>query len=289
MNENLSLSGKKILITGSTDGLGKAVALEFAKRDAIILLHGRNPEKGKKILEEIAGKSSNAKLSYYNGDFSSLAAVQNIAGEIISREKHLDMLINNAGIGGGEKNERRQLSADGYELRFAVNYLAPFLLTNLLLPLLRASAPCKIVNVASAAQKTIDFSNVMLEQGYNGSRAYAQSKMALVMFSFDLAEKLKDSGVTVNCLHPASMMNTKMVRESGAAYMTTVEEGVDTVDYVATSLETEMITGAYFDHHNQEKAEVQAYDKKAREKLRELSIGLIEKKIQLAQKALFGQ
>jgi len=288
MKENLSLSGKKIFITGSTDGLGKAVAHEFAKRGGIILLHGRDPEKGQKILEEIAGKSGNAKLSYYNCDFSSLAAVQHLAGEIISREKRIDMLINNAGIGGGEKNGRRQLSADGYELRFAVNYLAPFLLTNLLLPSLRASAPSKIVNVVSAAQKTIDFSNVMLEQGYNGSRAYAQSKMALVMFSFDLAEKLKDIGITVNCLHPASMMNTKMVRESGATYMTTVEEGVDTVDYVATSPETKTITGAYFDHHSQEKAEVQAYDKKAREKLWELSVGLIEKKIQFAQKSLFG-
>ena len=226
-------------------------------------------------------KRFKTKVSYYNGDFSSLIAVENLADEILSKEQRLDILINNAGIGGGEKDGKRQLSADGCELRFAVNYLAPFLLTSRLLPLLEKSVPSKIVNVASGAQEAIDFNDVMLEHTYNGSRAYAQSKMALVMFTFDLAEKLKNSGITVNCLHPASMMDTKMVRESGVTPITTVEEGRDTVSYVATSEETKNVTGAYFDHHRREKAEWQAYDKAAIKKLRELTLGLIEAKTHL--------
>jgi len=268
------LSKQVILITGSTDGLGKAVAIEFAKKGATVLLQGRNPEKGHAVLNEIQEITENEKLSYYNADFSSLKEVQVLADEVLDKNSKLDMLINNAGIGGDEQKNTRELSKEGFELRFTVNYLAPFLLTMRLLPLLKKCAPSQIVNVSSGAQEAIDFDDVMLEKNYNGSRAYAQSKLALVMFTFSLAQELKNTQVNVNCLHPASMMDTKLVRKEGGEPRTSVKEGVDTIVYVATSPDTEHITGIYFDHHKPTKAEPQVYASKARDKLYELSLKL---------------
>jgi NAD(P)-dependent dehydrogenase (short-subunit alcohol dehydrogenase family) len=184
-------------------------------------------------------------------------------------------LINNAGIGSTTRGRmERETSRDGHELRFAVNYLAPFLLTHLLLPLIRESAPARIVNVASAGQYPIDFSDVMLTHDYDGVRAYCQSKLALVMFTFDLAESLKGSGVTVNCLHPATLMNTKMVIESGFKPLSGVEEGADAILHVATSPDLEGQTGIYFDGKRPDRAETQAHDAAARERLRALSFRL---------------
>jgi len=268
------LSEQVILITGSTDGLGKAVAIEFAKQGATVLLHGRNPEKGHAALREIQKITGNEKLSYYNADFSSLKEVRALADEILHKNSKLDMLINNAGIGGDEQKNTRELSKEGFELRFTVNYLASFLLTMHLLPLLRKSVPSQIVNVASGGQQAIDLNDVMMEKNYSGSRAYAQSKLAQIMFTFKLAQKLKDTEINVNCLHPASMMDTKLVREGGGEPKTSVKEGVDTVAYVATSPDTEHTTGVYFDHHKPTKAEPQAYDSEARDKLYELSLEL---------------
>jgi NAD(P)-dependent dehydrogenase (short-subunit alcohol dehydrogenase family) len=187
------------------------------------------------------------------------------------------VLINNAGLGAGPRGSGRQESADGFELRFAVNYLAPFLLTHLLLPLFRPSAPARIVNVASVGQQPIDFDDVMLEHDYNGLRAYRQSKLALVMFTFDLAEELAGSSVTVNSLHPATLMNTKMVSESSyfGSAMTTVQQGADAVEYLATSPELEGVTGQYFDGKQRARANSQAYDREARRRLRTLSEQLV--------------
>jgi NAD(P)-dependent dehydrogenase (short-subunit alcohol dehydrogenase family) len=268
-----AVKNQVILVTGATDGLGKQVARDLAAQGATVLLHGRSREKGEATLQEIRDATGNQKLMYYNADFSSLDAVRGLAEQIQADRDRLDVLINNAGIGAGSRPARREMSADGYELRFAVNYLAPFLLTYRLLPLLRRSTPARIVNVASVGQQPIDFDNVMLEEGYDGLRAYRQSKLAQVMFTFDLAEELSESGITVNSLHPASLMNTKMVLETDyfGGPMSTVEEGAHAVEYLATSPELDAVTGEYFDGEHRARANAQAYDKEARRRLRMLS------------------
>ncbi len=268
-----TLRNQVILVTGATDGLGKRVARDLAARGATVLLHGRSREKGEATLQEIREATGNQKLNYYNADFSSLDAVRQLSEEIQTDQERLDVLINNAGIGAGLRQSRREKSADGYELRFAVNYLAPFLLTQRLLPLLRRSAPARIVNVASAGQRPIDFDNVMLEDGYDGLRAYRQTKLALVMFTFDLAEDLRKTGITVNSLHPATLMSTRMVLETDyfGGPISTVEEGAHAVEYLATSSELTGVTGEYFDGKQRTRANAQAYDKEARRRLRILS------------------
>jgi NAD(P)-dependent dehydrogenase (short-subunit alcohol dehydrogenase family) len=268
-----AVKNQVILVTGATDGLGKQVARDLAAQRATILLHGRSREKGQNTVQEIRDATGNKKLIYYNADFSSLDAVRRLTEEIRGNQGRLDVLINNAGIGAGPRKARREISTDGYELRFAVNYLAPFLLTHRLLPLLCRSTPARIVNVASVGQRPIDFNNVMLNDGYDGLRAYRQSKLALIMFTFDLAEELSKSGITVNSLHPASLMNTRMVLESDyfGGPMSTVEEGAHAVEYLAMSPELDGVTGEYFDGEQRARANSQAYDKEARRRLRMLS------------------
>ena len=188
--------------------------------------------------------------------------------------RRLDLLINNAGIGSGGSQGTRQTSADGYELRFAVNYLSGFLLTHLLLPLVRTSTPARIVNVSSLRQQAIDFADVMLTHGYSGSRGYCQSKLAQIMFTIDLARELDGTGVTVNALHPATYMNTTMVRQSGATPMSTVDEGADAILKLATSVATDGRSGLYFNGQREARADAQAYDPAARQRLKTLSLEL---------------
>jgi len=267
---------RTILITGATDGLGRRVAEDLAAAGAAILLHGRNPEKGRAALAETRSATGSERLRYLNGDFSSLDAVRRLADEVAAEHPRIDVLVNNAGLGAGPRTEVRETSADGWELRFAVNYLAPFLLTRRLLPLLRrAAAECgeaRIVNVASAAQQAIDFDDPMLEKNYDGMRAYSQSKLALVMFTFDLAAELGGSGVTVNALHPASLMDTKMVREWFGKPRTSVGEGARALERLVLSTEVEGVSGGYFEGIRQGRADAQAYDPEARRRLREMSM-----------------
>jgi NAD(P)-dependent dehydrogenase (short-subunit alcohol dehydrogenase family) len=266
-----------ILITGATDGLGQRVATDLAAKGVTLLLHGRNPEKGRRVQEEIREATGNNQLHYFNADLASLAGVDRLAASIGNSRTRLDVLINNAGLGAGPDPRRRETSADGFELRFAVNYVAPFLLTRRLLPLLRRTAEkageARIVNVASAAQRAIDFNDIMLEKSYSGMRAYSQSKLALVMFTFDLAEELAGTGVTANALHPASLMDTKMVREWFGSPRTSVEEGARYVERLAIADELDGVNGIYFDQDEPSRAAEQAYDEKARRRLRELSLG----------------
>ena len=263
-----------VLITGATDGLGQRVATDLAGRGVTLLLHGRDPEKGRKVQEEIRKTTGSNRLHYFNADLSSLAEVGRLAASVENSQPRLDVLINNAGLGGGPDSARRETSADGFELRFAVNYLAPFLLTRRLLPLLRRTAEKagggRIVNVASAAQRAIDFEDVMLERSYDGMRAYSQSKLALVMFTFDLAEELEGTGVTARALHPASLMDTRMVREWFGSPRASVKEGARYVERLAIADDLE-VAGVYYDQEKPSRAAEQVYDEKARRRLRELS------------------
>jgi len=264
----MDLGNKTVLITGSTDGVGKLVAQRLAQAGAHVLLHGRNREKGRRALADIRAATASDRLEFHLADLASLREVHGLADMVSARHARLDLLINNAGIGFGPRDAmRREVSRDGYELRFAVNYLSGFLLTHLLLPTLRSSAPARIVNVASAGQYPIEFDDVMLVRDYEGTRAYRQSKLAQVMFTLELAERVKGSGVTVNCLHPATFMNTNMVIESGYAPMSRVEDGADAIIELATAPALEGRTGLYFDGRREARANAQAYDAAARQRL----------------------
>ena len=269
----MASQGKTILITGSTDGVGRHVALELATVGATLLIHGRSRERAESLLGEIRKRGNNA-AAFYQADLSSLTEVRELAARIRKEHERLDALINNAGIGSRSGGAQRRTRAEGYELRFAVNYLAGFLLTRLLLPLIVASAPARIVNVASAGQYRIDFEDVMLTRGYDGGRAYAQSKLAQVMFTVDLAHELEGSGVTVNCLHPATYMDTTMVREGGISPISTVDEGAAAILNLVRSPALEGRSGLYFDRQRESRANQQAYDAAARDRLRRLSLEL---------------
>jgi NAD(P)-dependent dehydrogenase (short-subunit alcohol dehydrogenase family) len=265
-----------VLVTGATDGLGRRVAGELAAAGATVLLHGRDPARCAQALREVREATGNERTRHYLADFSSLDEVRRLGEAVAAEEERLDVLVNNAGIGAGARREReRALSRDGHELRLQVNYLAGFLLTHLLLPLLRRSAPARIVNVASVGQSPLDFDDLMLERGYEGMRAYRQSKLAQIMFTFELAERLHASEVTVNALHPASLMDTKMVFESFGSAMSSVEEGAEATIALATSLDLDGVTGRYFDGKREARADAQAYEPEARRRLWELSEGLV--------------
>jgi NAD(P)-dependent dehydrogenase (short-subunit alcohol dehydrogenase family) len=261
-----------VLVTGATDGLGKRVALELADRGATVLVHGRSRERCEAVLKEVRRGTGSEGARYYLADLSSLGAVRRLAEQILSEHDRLDVLVNNAGIIAREREE----TVDGVELTFAVNYLAHFLLTNLLLPLLLGSAPARIVNVASAGQSPVNFRDVMLKRGYSGMKAYTQSKLAQVMFTFELAERLRGIGVTVNALHPATLMDTKMVRETFGHASSTVQEGTEAVVRLAASPELEAVTDRYFDGTREARADRQAYDAAARKRLWDLSEKLCE-------------
>ena len=256
-----------ILLTGATDGLGTRVALEFAAQGATVLLHGRSPERLEATSEEVRAQTGSEKVRYYLADLSSLSEVRKLAEQVLSEHDCFDVLVNNAGMIFRERKE----SEDGYELTFAVNYFSHFLLTSLLMPLLRDSAPARIVNVASAGQSPADFSNLRLERGYDAMRAYTQSKLAQILFTMELAGRLQDTGVTVNALHPASLMDTKMVHSTFGYTMSTVEEGAEAVVRLAVSPEVEGVMGRYFDGKREARANRQAYDPQARRRLWSLS------------------
>ena len=269
----MNMDGRTALVTGSTDGVGRYVAASLAASGARVLIHGRDSGRGKALAAEIK-RAGRGEAMFYQADLSSLAGARQLAEAVLADNKRLDLFISNAGIGSQNQGPQRQTSADGYELRFAVNYLSGFLLAYLLLPLLKASAPSRIVNVASLGQHPIDFDDVMITRGYSGSRAYAQSKLSQIMFTIDLAEQLKGSGVTVNSLHPATYMNTTMVREGGITPISTVEQGGDAILHLAEGDDMEGKTGLFFNGMQPSKANPQAYDGAARQRLRALSLQL---------------
>ena len=269
----MKMDGKTVLITGSTDGVGRYVAAKLAAAGANVLIHGRDQARAKTLADEIRGQGHIEPI-FYQADLSSLAGARQLAAAVLAGHQRLDVFISNAGIGSRSLGSERQTSADGYELRFAVNYLSGFLLAHLLLPLLKASAPARIVNVASLGQHPLDFDDVMLTKGYNGNRAYAQSKLAQIMFTIDLAQELEGSGVIVNALHPATYMNTTMVREGGITPISTVEQGGEAILHLAAGDDVAGKSGLFFNGMQQAQANPQAYDAGARQRLRALSLEL---------------
>jgi NAD(P)-dependent dehydrogenase (short-subunit alcohol dehydrogenase family) len=266
-----SIDKMTIMVTGSTDGIGMLTATQLAKLGAKVIVHGRNSQKLAHVMDDIKSKSGNSNIEGYIADFNALKNVRELASNVLKEHPKLDVLINNAGIG---LTGKRKVSQDGYELRFAVNYLAPFLLSHLLIPALKKTAPSRIVNVSSIGQHPIDFEDIMLEKNFDPHQAYRQSKLALIMFTFTLAEKLKDFGITVNALHPGTYLDTKMVTEAGITPMGTAESGAKAEVYLAISPELNAIGGQYFDRMEKSRAIKQAYDVKAREKLWTLSMKL---------------
>lgn len=265
------LTDQTILLTGATDGLGRACALDLAARGATLLLHGRDDSRGQALLREVRTATGNDRLHWYRADLASLDQVRELGHTVTAGHDRLDALISNAGIGatvpgGGARQE----SADGHELRFAVNYLAGFALTRLLMPLLQASAPARVVSVSSAGQAALDFDNVMLTHGYDGSRAYCQSKLAQVMMTFDLAEELPADQATATCLHPATYMPTKIV----ASPVSSIADGVQATNRLVTDPALEGVTGRYYNGLREARADPQAYDDDSRSRLRRLSFQL---------------
>jgi NAD(P)-dependent dehydrogenase (short-subunit alcohol dehydrogenase family) len=269
----METGGKTVLVTGSTDGVGRYVAAKLASAGAKVLIHGRDRARGTALADQIR-REGHGEALFYQADLSSLSGARQLAEAVKADHGRLDLFISNAGIGSQSHGSERRTSADGHELRFAVNYLSGFLLAHLLLPLLKASAPSRIVNVASIGQHQIDFDDVMLTRGYSGMRAYAQSKLAQIMFTVDLAQELAGSGVTVNSLHPATYMNTTMVREGGVTPMSTVEEGGEAILHLAVGEDMAAKSGLFFNGLRQVQANPQAYDQDARQRLRGLSLEL---------------
>lgn len=256
---------KVVLITGSTDGLGREVAKRVAASGAHVIVHGRNQERGAEVVREIEAAGGSAK--FFAADLADLAQVRSLATAIDRDYDRIDVLVNNAGI--WLRTGDRQVNAAGHEMHFAVNYLAGYLLTRSLLPLLEAAAPSRIVNVASVAQNPIDFADPMLESGYNGGRGYGQSKLAQIIFTMDLAEQLRGRNVTVVAVHPSTLMDTNMVSEAGLSAQSTVAQGADAVMNLVAGADIQ--TGQYFDTVRPARANAQAYDPAAQAALRELS------------------
>jgi NAD(P)-dependent dehydrogenase (short-subunit alcohol dehydrogenase family) len=269
----MNVAGKTVFITGSTDGVGRYVALQLAAQGANLLIHGRDAARGNEVVDQIR-RGGKGKATFYQADLASLAETRKLADRVKADHKRLDIFISNAGIGSRNMGPERRISTDGHELRFAINYLSGFLLAYALLPIIKAAAPSRIVNVASLGQRALDFDNVMLTKGYEGVRAYSQSKLSQIMFTIDLAEELKGTGITVNSLHPATYMNTTMVRAGGATPMSTVEEGGAAILHLATDDDMEGCSGLFYNGLQESRADAQAYDAAARKKLRDLSLKL---------------
>jgi NAD(P)-dependent dehydrogenase (short-subunit alcohol dehydrogenase family) len=261
-----------VLVTGATDGLGRGVAERLASEGATVLIHGRDRGRLAATAAEIERATGNARIRTHLADLASLEQVRSLAEQVQRSTDRLHVLVNNAGIGSGRPElTTRQESADGIELRFSVNHLAGFALTLRLLPMLRRSAPARIVNVASLGQAPLDFDDPMLEHDYDGKRAYSQSKLAQITFGMDLADRLEGTEVTVNSLHPSTFMPTKIVLEQYGRPVDTLEAGIEATVRLAIAPELEGVSGRFFDRRSEATANPQAYDAEARRRLWALS------------------
>jgi NAD(P)-dependent dehydrogenase (short-subunit alcohol dehydrogenase family) len=269
------MKGKTVLITGATNGIGKAAALEIAKQGATIVIVGRDKTKTENVANELRTASGNKNIEFMLADLSSQKDIHKLATEFKSKHSRLDVLVNNA----GGFFDKRKTTVDGLEYTFAFNHLAYFLLTNLLLDLLKASSPSRIVNVSSAAQGMgkLNFDDLQSEKKYQGFPVYAMTKLANVMFTYELAKRLTGTGVTVNALHPG-VVNTGFGDGTGGLFGVlfsvvkrfqgiTPEQGADTLIYLATSPEVEGVTGQYFDKRKARQTSPVSYDDAANKRL----------------------
>jgi len=266
---------KTILVTGSTDGIGREIALQLALMGHKVLVHGRNKEKGIRVLDEINHESCNENLALYIADFADLTSVVQMAKEIQREQERLDVLIHNAGV----FSPKHIITRDGNELTFQVNHLAPFLLTQMLLDLIKKSAPARIVNVASASHHSAHaatFDDIKGENSYNSFSAYSFSKLANILFSRELAERLKGSGVISNSLHPGTI-DTNMLRISYGGGGRSVEEGAETPIFLAIAEEVEGVSGKYFSSKREKLPSELAQDEGLQKKLWEISESLVKK------------
>ncbi|PRY00588.1 SDR family NAD(P)-dependent oxidoreductase [Allonocardiopsis opalescens] len=270
-----ALNEQTILVTGATDGLGRYLAERLAADGARVVVHGRDPGRVAATAARIRAGAPDAKLETVLADLAELRQVDRLAAEVRERFDRLDVLVNNAGVGFGRPEDGRRESADGIELRFAVNYLAGHRLSRLLVPLLVASAPARVVNVASMGQYPVDFDDPMLTGGYDGVTAYRRAKLAQVMDTIDLAEELKGTGVTANALHPATFMDTTMVNEVGIEPVSTLEEGGTATLRLITDPSLDDVTGRFFDRERPARPNAQAEDPAARRRLRALAEELL--------------
>jgi NAD(P)-dependent dehydrogenase (short-subunit alcohol dehydrogenase family) len=270
-----------VAITGATDGLGRALARRLAADDDVrLVLHGRDPAKLEQTIAEIAPHTTpHTTPITVTADLADLAQVAGLAEAITTQVDTLDVLVNNAGIGSGEPDGReRRTSHDGLELRFAVNYLATFVLTENLLGLLRASTTpehtARVVHVASLGQHPLDLDDLQLERNYSGSRAYARSKLAQIMHCFDLAERFGTDELTATALHPGTYMPTKIVVNEIGRTVDTLESGVEATRRLAVDPALEGTTGQFFDRLRPAPVDDQAYDADVRAALRARSLDL---------------
>ncbi len=258
-----------VLITGATSGLGRYVAFELVRSGHTVLAHGRDPGRTGQLVAELRAEGE---AEGFVADLASLAAVRKLGAEVAAAHPRLDVLVNNAGVGAGPPGAGRELSADGHELRLAVNYLAPVVLTRALLPALREGAPARIVNVGSVGQAPLDFDDPELTRGYSGTTAYVRSKFALAAHTFTLAEELAAWDISVNVLHPATYMDTAMVREAGVAPWSSVGDGAAGVLAPVTR---ESGSGRYFDGTSPSRAHEATYDDGVRGRLEKVTEQLL--------------
>src|SRR5213080_2827383 len=267
VSDTTTMKDKVVMVTGANSGIGKSASLALAEKSATVVMVARNKERGDAARSEIVRKSGNNSIDLLLADLSSLESVRQLVAEFRKKYSKLHVLINNAGL----FNQRRRVTADGYENTFATNYLAPFLLTNLQLDLLKASAPSRIINVSSVGHYNghINFDDLNLENDYGGWKAYGQSKLALVLFTHELAKKLQGTGVTVNAVHPGTVATNIWTRPLGPAgfIMASPKQGAETIVYLASSDDARDLNGEYLEKLRVKKSSDESYDEEVAQRL----------------------
>jgi NAD(P)-dependent dehydrogenase (short-subunit alcohol dehydrogenase family) len=265
------MDDKVMLVTGSTDGIGRQTAIELARRGATVLVHGRDPKKVQESVAEVRQEAPHGRVQGFVADLSRLSDVEALAREVAAKVKRLDVLVHNAGV----FMNARALTGAGVETTFAVNHLAPFLLTHRLRPLLEASAPARVVVVSSVAHTrgSLDLEDLSASRSFSPYGAYAASKLANVLFTFALARRLEGTGVTANCLHPG-VVTTKLLKAGFGASGVPVEEGAATPVFLATAPEVQGVSGRYFAAQKEAPVAPAALDAGLAERLWEVSARL---------------